>query len=55
MGFTVVRRGEAVADEPEKNTGKDWSGEECRLVVADYFEMLEHGCSARTTARPNIA
>jgi len=38
LGFTVEKKGD---DEPEAQTGKDWSGQEVRLVVADYFDMLE--------------
>ncbi len=38
LGFTVVKK-EDEAKEPQ--TGKDWSEAEVRLVVADYFEMLE--------------
>jgi len=38
MGFTVVKKGDT--DEvPEKS--RDWSTQEVRLIVADYFEMLE--------------
>ena len=40
LGFVVVRKGEEAADE-EKPTHKDWSEQEVRLVVADYFDMLE--------------
>src|SRR5262249_49780248 len=36
LGFTVVRKGEPV----EGEAGKDWSGDEVRLAVADYFAML---------------
>src|SRR5579872_3751987 len=38
LGVTVEKKGD---DEPETQTGKDWSGQEVRLVVADYFDMLE--------------
>ena len=38
LGFTVVRK-EDQTQEPQ--TGKDWSESEVRLVVADYFSMLE--------------
>lgn len=38
LGFTVLKKGE---DEKDSQTGKDWSLNEVRLVVADYFEMLE--------------
>jgi len=39
LGFTVVKK-EAEA-EPEPQASKDWTGEEVRLIVADYFDMLE--------------
>jgi hypothetical protein len=39
LGFTVVKKGEDMQD--EKQAGADWSEEEVRLVVADYFSMLE--------------
>jgi hypothetical protein len=39
LGFTVVRKGEAVED--EKTASIDWSEHEVRLIVADYFSMLE--------------
>jgi hypothetical protein len=39
LGFTVVRRGNEA--EKEKPANKDWSEQEVRLTVADYFEMLE--------------
>jgi uncharacterized protein DUF3883 len=38
LGFTVVKKAE---EEKEPQTGKDWSEKEVRLIVADYFEMLE--------------
>lgn len=38
LGFTVVRKGE---QQEEPQTGKEWSENEVRLVVADYFDMLE--------------
>jgi hypothetical protein len=41
LGFTVVKKGEAVEPEDEKQVRPDWSGEEVRLIVADYFSMLE--------------
>src|SRR5262249_21004021 len=40
LGFTVVRKGESVAGEEEPQAGQDWTGEEVRLAVADYFAML---------------
>ncbi len=39
LGFTVVRKGEEV--EEEKAPPQDWSEQEVRLIVADYFAMLE--------------
>ena len=39
LGFIVVRKGEAVED--EKKVRIDWSKQEVRLIVADYFSMLE--------------
>jgi hypothetical protein len=39
LGFTVVRKGEDAAE--EKAPHKDWSEHEVRLIVADYFAMLE--------------
>jgi hypothetical protein len=41
LGFTVVRKDEAVEAEDEKQARIDWSDEEVRLVVADYFSMLK--------------
>jgi hypothetical protein len=38
LGFTVVRKGES---EEEANTSLDWTEREVRLIVADYFTMLE--------------
>jgi hypothetical protein len=40
LGFTVVKKGELL-DEEEKPARVDWSQEEVRLIVADYFTMLE--------------
>jgi hypothetical protein len=40
LGFTVVRKGEEIAEE-EKPGHKDWSQLEVGLIVADYFSMLE--------------
>lgn len=39
LGFTVVKKGEDI--EEEKPAQKGWSAVEVRLIVADYFEMLE--------------
>lgn len=39
LGFTVIRKGEEI--EEEKPPPKDWSEQEVRFIVADYFEMLE--------------
>jgi hypothetical protein len=41
LGFTVVKKGEAAPLVDEPKAGTDWSGQEVRLVVADYFAMLE--------------
>jgi hypothetical protein len=38
LGFTVVKKGD---EEKEQQTAKDWTDSEVRLVVADYFDMLE--------------
>ena len=38
LGFIVVKKGE---EENEPQTGKDWSQNEVRLIVVDYFDMLE--------------
>jgi hypothetical protein len=38
LGFAVVKKAE---EEKEPQTGKDWSEDEVRLIVADYFDMLE--------------
>lgn len=41
LGFAVVRKGEAADPADEKAPRADWSAGEVRLVVADYFAMLE--------------
>ena len=38
LGFQVVEKGQ---EEQEEGTGKPWSDEEVRLIVADYFDMLQ--------------
>ena len=38
LGFNVVKKAD---EEKETQTGKDWSENEVRLIVADYFDMLE--------------
>jgi hypothetical protein len=38
LGFTVLKKAD---EEKDSQTGKDWSLSEVKLVVADYFEMLE--------------
>src|SRR5947209_1697517 len=38
LGFTVVRKEEPVE---VSDTPRDWSEQEVRLIVADYFAMLE--------------
>jgi hypothetical protein len=40
LGFTVIRKGETVEGD-EKQARIDWSEQEVRLIVADYFAMLE--------------
>src|SRR5262249_54037402 len=40
LGFTVVKKG-GQAEADEDRAGKDWSAEEVRLIVADYFAMLQ--------------
>jgi hypothetical protein len=40
LGFTVVKKGET-AEQEERQPVRDWSNVEVRLIVADYFEMLE--------------
>jgi hypothetical protein len=42
LGFTVVKKGEADMADEDKKAGRDWSEQEVRLIVADYFTMLEH-------------
>lgn len=37
LGFTVLKKGE---EQEEPQTGKEWSENEVRLIVADYFDML---------------
>jgi hypothetical protein len=38
LGFTVVKKSE---EPKEPQTGKDWSENEVKLIVSDYFNMLE--------------
>jgi hypothetical protein len=38
LGFTVVRKDES---EPEPEAAREWSEQEVRLIVTDYFAMLE--------------
>lgn len=38
LGFVVEKKKD---EEAEPKTGKDWSEDEVRLIVADYFDMLE--------------
>ncbi len=38
LGFTVVKK---ELGEQEAQTGKNWTENEVRLIVADYFDMLE--------------
>jgi hypothetical protein len=42
LRFTVVKKGERPDDEEEKQARVDWSADEVRLIIADYFAMLEH-------------
>lgn len=37
LGFTIVKKGD---EGTEPQTGKSWSEQEVRLIVADYFDML---------------
>lgn len=39
LGFRVINKGDDEEQEPQ--TGKDWTDNEVRLAVADYFTMLE--------------
>lgn len=45
LGFTVIKKGD---DAKEPQTGKDWTENEVRLIVADYFEMLEAEVRGKT-------
>jgi len=38
LGFTVLKKSD---EEKESQPGKNWSENEVRLIVADYFDMLE--------------
>lgn len=38
LGFTIVKK---VDEDNAPQTGKDWTEREVRLIVADYFDMLE--------------
>ncbi len=38
LGFTIIKKDDV---QQESQTGKDWSREEVRLIVANYFDMLE--------------
>ncbi len=38
LGFNVVKKDETPPEEPQPGT--DWSEDEVRLIVADYFDML---------------
>lgn len=40
LGFNVVPKDETISDQ-EKQSSKDWSDQEVKLIVADYFEMLQ--------------
>lgn len=41
LGFSVVKKRVITEIEEEKKARKDWSEEEVRLIIGDYFEMLE--------------
>ena len=42
LGFQVVKKGEAAETQPENElTGKEWTDDEVRIIVASYFEMLK--------------
>lgn len=45
LGFTVVKIG---SEEQDSQTGKDWSENEVRLAVADYFAMLQSELSGHS-------
>ena len=45
LGFNVVKKAD---EEKETQTGKDWSENEVRLIVADYFDMLESELLGKT-------
>jgi hypothetical protein len=60
LGFTVVKKGEEVAAAAEQDqTGREWSENEVRVIVADYFEMLRaelHGHNySKTEHRESIS
>ena len=40
LGFTVVRKGESETVQ-DTDAARDWTEQEVRLIVADYFAMLE--------------
>ena len=40
LGFTVVRKGESETVQ-DTDAARDWTDQEVRLIVADYFAMLE--------------
>jgi hypothetical protein len=39
LGFAVIKKNDE--EEQEAHAGKDWTENEVRLTVADYFDMLE--------------
>ena len=42
LGFQVVKKGEAAETATENElTGKEWTDDEVRIIVASYFEMLK--------------
>ena len=40
LGFTVLRKGESESVQ-DTDAARDWTEQEVRLIVADYFAMLE--------------
>ena len=40
LGFTVLRKGEGDSEQ-ETDVSRDWTEQEVRLIVSDYFTMLE--------------
>lgn len=59
LGFSVIKKGEEAELPEQEQTGKDWSDNEVRVVVADYFDMLraelEGGVYSKTEHRNAIS